>query len=271
MWQLRDTAVIRRRVRVAEKNLSLAFPDWTLEKRRLVLEENLRQTGAFFMENLFLLLRSHKTFVANQEVHEVGDLDYIKGPGPNVLIVTLHCTSLDSCGSLLSTTLHAEHGPDVVYRKQKPDVLNYLLYRRRMAYTTSLIRQEATSEIIDVARDNDQRRYIWMAPDQDFGAKRSVFVPFLGVPAAATLTAPVRLASRYGLCVVFAEAQFVEETGKWSLTLHELKNFPTGDVEADAAKLNEEFSKAIRRNPEQYYWVHRRFKTLPSGELRDYS
>ena len=269
-WRLRNVKLVAKRTRYIRKNLTLAFPDWEPEQRERVVKENLKQTGAFFLENLYLLLRGHKSFVASGEIRGIDVLNKVAQRDFNVMLLTPHCTALDSCGTLLQLVLPNRRGPDVVYREQKPAVLNYLLYRRRSTYTNSLIKQQATSALVAASRDTSEQRFIWLAPDQDFGATRSVFAPFLGVTHAASLTAPSRVAYRHGLQVLFVESEYDESTKQWILTFREIEGFPTADSQADAATLNEMFGQFIQRCPEQYYWVHRRFKTLPNGELRDY-
>ena len=106
---------------------------------------------------------------------------------------------------------------------------------------------------------------VWYAPDQNYGRKHSIFVPFFGVPAA-TITSTSRLARLSGAPVVpFFQVRLPHGQG-YQLTLHPaLQNFPGDDIMQDTLRVNQIIEQQIRRAPEQYLWVHRRFKTPPPG------
>jgi KDO2-lipid IV(A) lauroyltransferase len=114
-------------------------------------------------------------------------------------------------------------------------------------------------------------RAIWYAPDQDYGRKASVFVPVFGV-MAATVTATSTFA-RLGKAQVVPFTQTRLPGGQgYQLTVHPpLAGFPSGNEGADALRINEWAEQAILEQPEQYMWVHRRFKTRPEGEERPYA
>ena len=111
-------------------------------------------------------------------------------------------------------------------------------------------------------------RILWYAPDQDFSSRRGrrrVFVRFFAEPAAAT-TATAWLARTSGAPVVpFASYRVADDSG-WEVVIGPaLEDFPGGDDAVDAARLNAVLEAQIERSPEQYLWVHRRFKTRPPG------
>jgi KDO2-lipid IV(A) lauroyltransferase len=109
-----------------------------------------------------------------------------------------------------------------------------------------------------------------LAADMDFGLRDSVFVPFFGVQAC-TLTAVSRLARLSGARVVPFVAKVLPDYQGYKLTIHEpLANFPSGDHTADALRTNRFLEECIRSAPDQYYWVHRRFKRRPAGEAGVY-
>lgn len=111
---------------------------------------------------------------------------------------------------------------------------------------------------------------LMLAADMDFGLRDSVFVPFFGVQAC-TLTAVSRLAKLSGARVVPFVTEVLPDYRGYKLTIFEpLQNYPSGDVTADALLTNQFLEKHIRDMPEQYYWVHRRFKRRPEGEQSVY-
>ena len=107
-------------------------------------------------------------------------------------------------------------------------------------------------------------RYLYLLPDMDLGAQDSVFVPFFGVPCA-TVTALPRLA-RMGRARVVSCITRMTPQGYETRVSAPWPDYPSGDDAADAARMNRVLEAEIRTMPEQYYWVHRRFKTRPPGE-----
>ena len=115
-----------------------------------------------------------------------------------------------------------------------------------------------------------QGRIIWYAPDQDYGRKQSVFARFFGVPAA-TVTATARFAKTGNALVLpFSQVRLPDGRGYLIKVHPPLQDFPTGDDLADAETVNRQVEKMILEQPDQYMWIHRRFKTRPPGESRPY-
>jgi KDO2-lipid IV(A) lauroyltransferase len=107
---------------------------------------------------------------------------------------------------------------------------------------------------------------VMLAADMDFGLKDSVFVPFFGV-AACTLVSVSRLARATGAQVVPFTTEVLPDYRGYKLRVFKpLPGFPSACVTADATQMNAFLEAQIRRIPEQYYWVHRRFKNRPAGE-----
>lgn len=104
----------------------------------------------------------------------------------------------------------------------------------------------------------------------DYGRKDAIFVPFFGVPAA-TITGLPRLARLSGAAVLPCVTHILPGGGGYKVEIGEpWPDFPSDDVEADTARMNAWIEAKVRTMPEQYYWVHRRFKTRPPGEARFY-
>jgi KDO2-lipid IV(A) lauroyltransferase len=115
-----------------------------------------------------------------------------------------------------------------------------------------------------------QGRTLWYAADQDYGLKHSVFAPLFGVPAA-TIMIPARLARVNDSPVVFYSHFRDPVTRRWSLRLSApLEGYPSGDALADATRINHLIEAEIRTHPDQYLWLHRRFKTRPPGVAHPY-
>jgi len=154
-----------------------------------------------------------------------------------------------------------------VYSTQKNEVINRLLYRGRTRFspTVMLSRQDGMRKIVKALKDGLPFYYL---PDQDFGPKESIFVPFFGVQAA-TIPALSRLVRLTGACVVPVIVRQVP-TGYEIEVMPPWENFPGASVEDDTAYMNRFIESQVLRMPEQYFWLHKRFKTRPPGEQRFY-
>ncbi len=103
-------------------------------------------------------------------------------------------------------------------------------------------------------------------PDMDFGEKDSAFVPFFGVPAA-TLLSPSRMARALDMVVQPVVAEMLPGGEGYIVRFDPpWEDFPTDDALADTLRVNKWIEQEIRRDPAQYLWVHKRFKTRPAGE-----
>jgi KDO2-lipid IV(A) lauroyltransferase len=111
---------------------------------------------------------------------------------------------------------------------------------------------------------------VWYAPDQDYGIKHSIFAPFFGIPAA-TVPGTARFAA-LGDAQVMTFMHYRETNGHYRIEISApLENFPSGDDLVDSTRVNQIIEDMIRKQPDQYLWVHRRFKTRPEGEKSVYA
>jgi KDO2-lipid IV(A) lauroyltransferase len=120
-----------------------------------------------------------------------------------------------------------------------------------------------------VLRSMKNNRCVWYAPDQDFGNKGAVFVPFFAQPAA-TITATSKLVALNQSPIVMLSHHRNADNSGYTVTISPIENFPSGDEVKDAAIVNQVIEREIRKAPEQYMWIHRRFKTQPDGRKKLY-
>ncbi len=110
---------------------------------------------------------------------------------------------------------------------------------------------------------------VWYGPDQDYGRQHSVFAPFYNI-ATASITATARIAA-IAECPVITFTHYRTEKNQYHITLSSpLENYPSGNEVQDAGHINRLVEQAIADAPDQYWWIHRRFKTRPEGEDRPY-
>ncbi len=179
--------------------------------------------------------------------------------------MALHFTTLEIGAALLGQV----HTIDGMYREHDNPVFDYIQRRGRERHNldATAIEREDVRSMLKVLRGG---RAIWYAPDQDYGAKQSLFVPLFGIPAA-TVTATTKFA-RLGRARVlpFTQSRLADGSG-YRLTIHPpLEDFPGESEEADCLRINQWVERCVRQQPEQYLWAHRRFKTRPPGEAKLY-
>ena len=150
-----------------------------------------------------------------------------------------------------------------MYSEQRNKVFDRALRRARQRFSnaTLITRQQGLRPVLKALRE---KRAFYYLPDMDFGAKDAVFVDFFGVKTA-TVTALSRLAQITGAKVIPLVTRQTAD-GYEARFYPAWQDFPSGDVVADARRLNAFLEQRIAEMPDQYFWVHKRFKTRPPGE-----
>ena len=252
-----------RRRRIARRNIELCFNDLSSKERSKLLRDNFKESGIGLLESLIPWLNPGRDL---KKHFEITGLDHLKGAlskNKGVILIGAHFTSIDICCQPLSEL----ESVAIIYRKNKNPVWEHLQTQGRLNFFDHVIDRGDMRKILTHLRSG---KIIWYAPDQDYGIKHSVFVPFFGIKAA-TITATERIASSNGSPVLCFSVKRDNKRCKWSLLFDkEIKNFPAESSSESARILNNALEKIIRERPEQYLWMHRRFKTRPSGEVSFY-
>ena len=253
--------LMKRRRKVAERNLERCFPEKTPEERVLILRGCFSALARSLVETAWCWSGSGKKVNSLGEVHGLEHLRAAKESGRGVLLVTSHSTCLELGGCL---AIRAEPGVSAVYRPLKNPVIEWYQTRGRCRYTDAMISKRDARSAVRLLRDGG---VLWYAPDQDFGPSQSVFAPFFGI-STATLLATHRLPRMAAPCAVIPMfPRFDAERGHYIVQIHpELESFPSRDPVADLTRINALIEEHIRLAPEQYWWIHRRFKSRPEGE-----
>lgn len=253
--------VAGRRRQIARANLDLCFPAWTAEKREDVTRQVMESIGiAFFETGVAWFWPKWRL----QRLYTIEGLEHLiaaRESGVGVILMAFHFTHIDIGAKLLGLRFSI----DGTYRPHNNPVYDYIQRngRERHSMQGQAIPRDDVRAMVKALRNG---RAIWYAPDQDYGAKHSIFVPLFGVPAA-TVTATSQLA-RLGKAQVIAFTQTRRPDGKgYHLKIFPpLQDFPSGDEQADTLRINQFVEARILEQPEQYLWVHRRFKSRPPGE-----
>lgn len=254
-------AVGRERRRIALINLRLCFPQLVEAERERLARRHFVAFARAFLDRTLGWWASPTRL---QRLIRLRGAEYLKDPqGRPTIILAPHFVGLDAGGTMMTLVTPLVS----VYSNQKNPVFNDVLLRGRLRFNEPILlsRQDGMRKAVKALCDGYPFYYL---PDMDFGRKESIFVPFFAVPAA-TITGVSRLARLTGARVVPCITRQVSDGYEVEL-LPPWENYPGDSVEADTAYMNRFIESQVLRMPEQYFWLHKRFKTRPAGEQRYY-
>jgi KDO2-lipid IV(A) lauroyltransferase len=256
-------AVGKERRNVALINLRLCFPQMTEAQREQLVREHFKMFGRGLLERTILWWSSGEYIRSLIRVEGAEHFEAIKDK-PSILL-TPHFVGMDVGGQWI-----AQYSDTVcMYARQKNVYLTELLLHKRARFRNQKLysRQQGLRPILKGMREGHPFIY---PPDQDQGVKDGAFIPFFGVPAA-TMTSLPRIAQMTGAKVVPSITRVLPGTEGYVLTFYPAwENYPSGDDVADARRMNEFIEQRVLEMPEQYFWLHKRFKTRPEGEASFY-
>ena len=244
-------------------NIALCFPDLDAATRAALVERNLRESGTMLAEFALAWMGSARAIERIPvSIEGLEHLASARAAGHGVLLVGAHFSHLELCARLVSRRIPIAG----MYREHDDAAFEWAILRARLRYADAMFAKDELRRSVRYLR---QGGTLWYAPDQDMRGKDSVFAPFFGVPAA-TITATHHLARLSGARVIpFFHRR--EPDGGYAIRLEApLADFPGGDVVADAARINVCIERMVREAPDQYLWMHKRFKTRPPGEAELY-
>jgi len=248
---------------IAEVNIRLCFTDLDTVRVNELVKAHFLSVGKGMVETA-LCWWGRESQLRKKRILLGGEhLQHGLQQGKGVILLSAHFTTLELGGRLLAldTPFH------VLYRQHKNPLFETVMRRARKRRFEKAIPRNNTRALLASLKDNMP---VWYAPDQDHAGPQSVFVPFFGVPAS-TLAATSRLAKVSGAPVVpFFQMRLPGNQGYLLVLCPALADFPGNDPEADTARINRLLEDVIREMPEQYLWLHRRFKTRPEGEPYPY-
>lgn len=251
------------RKHIARVNLSLCLPELSAEEREQLLARHLEAVGMAMVETAISWWTPTERLRPLVQVEGLEHLQTALRKGRGAIVLIGHFTSMELFGRLL-----ALHTPlYVTYRRNKNPLYERMLNRAHRGHCAALIPHTDLRAMFQVLKRNEP---LWYAPDQNYAGKHSAFVPFFGVPAS-TITATSRIARTSGAPVIPVLAQRLPGDAGYRITLQApLHDFPGEDETSDAARVLRVIEGHVRLIPEQYLWVHRRFKTRPPGERKVY-
>lgn len=248
---------VKERRQVTLTNLGLCFPQLSPAEKSALARRHFMAFGRSILE-LCLWWHASPDRIRRLVRLEGGEtLAAYKGK-PVILLVP-HFVGIDAGWIRIAL----EQGLVAIYTRQKNRVFEAAMNGGRLRFGNCELasRQEGTKKALKAMKEG---RFFHYSPDMDYGPKESIFVPFFGVPTA-TIPALGRLAKVTGATVIpvltrMEQGRYVTRVGEpWT-------NFPTADAEADTRRMNAFIEAEVLKSPEQYYWLHKRFKTRPEGQ-----
>lgn len=253
------------RRRIVQINLALCFPEKSGAEIQHLTRQHFVQFAQSLLDRAWLwhapldIVASRLKWVGSQMA-----FDQLANESPKIIFAP-HFVGLDAGG--LALTLRASKPVAFIFVPQHNKVMDAWVNegRQRTGHVKPYFRHEGVKQIMSGLRHGE---ILHLSPDMDFGPEESIFVPFMGVPAA-TLPSLSRFARLGRAQVLTLITRMTPQGYEMSLT-PAWDAFPTEDVAADTARMNAELARAISHSPSQYYWVHKRFKTRPVGEASVY-
>lgn len=260
-------AFVPRRERIIRKNVELAFPELEDSQRESLVRETIASLGMTMVETLFVWMRGVDPLLDRVKISGIDHLQTEGKEDPKgIVILGAHFSSLDLVAAALSRKCRFA----ATYRKARNPVIDFVCHKARQRYYDEMI--EATN-LRSLAQGLRKGKIVWFASDQDMGTRKSTcFVPFFGIDASTVVT-PFRLARKTGSRVLFMSHKRNADDLTWELELSPVELADVAEptcYRKDAMKVNELIEGVVRSAPAQYFWVHRRFKSMANGARRDY-
>jgi Kdo2-lipid IVA lauroyltransferase/acyltransferase len=255
-WFLYFAVVPRRRV--VRRNLELCFPGWTAAQRNGLARRIFVHVAQAWLDRSWLW--HGDPVVVRARLRLSGALQELEGEQPTVIFAP-HFVGMDAGWTALTQQL--QRGFTTIYTDQANKVVDawILAGRRRFGSGRLFGRADGVKAIVSALREGAP---LYLLPDMNFGPQESIFVPFYGVQAA-TVPSLSRFA-RLGRARVVPVTTRMTRSGYEVKVLPAWAGFPSDDIAADTARMNRQLQEYIDAMPDQYYWVHKRFKSRPPGE-----
>ncbi|MEY8198725.1 MAG: LpxL/LpxP family Kdo(2)-lipid IV(A) lauroyl/palmitoleoyl acyltransferase [Colwellia sp.] len=249
-----------KRKHVALTNLRLCFPEKGEDELQTLLKRNFENTGIALFETGMGWWWPDWRVKRKFNVKGLEHLEKARQEGKGVLLLAMHYLSVE----MNARGVGYGHPMVVFYRPHNNQLMEFFQFRGRGRSNKYMLGKRDVKGLIKALRDGEACIYL---PDQDYGRNRSVFVPFFGVKEAASTTGTLLFARQKNVeTMMIIPVRNDDGSGYTLEIMPPLDNFPTKDDIADVTRINQELEKAISRKPEQYMWLHRRFKTRPNPD-----
>lgn len=251
------------RAEVARTNISLCLPELDEAQREQLVEDSFVACARGFLETTHAWWGNMKPYEQSVTVHGKEHVEDAVNRGRGLLLIGGHYSIFDFALPLIASSLSK---PGYVYRPNNNPILDRTIEKgRRRHYGIRAFHKRQIGEMTQFLRDGGQ---VWYACDQDFGGKTELFTPFFGVETGC-VTKPTQIARESGASVICV-SHLRTPSGAYQITFSPIQEQFGEDSQADAAIWNGFIEATIRDYPDQYLWLHKRFKSRPEGAARIY-
>lgn len=247
-----------KRGKIAAINLEICFPELDARARGHLLRAHARALAMGLFEAAECWWGDAAKLRRRVTLEGIEHLETARREGRPVILLSGHFTTLELGGRLLGlfTDFH------LMYRKHENPLLEEVIRRNRERHFDHAIPRDAARQML---KSLHRGHAVWYAPDQSYRKQQSTMAPFFGTPAPTT-TATARIARITGARVLPFFVQRLPGNAGYQLEIGAaLDGFPGGDDAADTARINRVIESQVLRAPEQYIWIHRRFKQAQPG------
>jgi KDO2-lipid IV(A) lauroyltransferase len=248
-------------VRIAERNIELCLPALSMAERAQLLDRHCASLGMALCETATTWWCNDQRVNSLAEVRGVEHLQAALARGRGAIMIGGHFTTIEIATRILGTVVPL----NVVYRPTKNALISYTMHTEFTRHGHPIPYDDIRA-MIRALKNNE---VVWYAPDQSYRNKGAAMIDFFGLPAATT-TATSRLARISGAAVLTYFPERLPGNAGYRVNIGPaLEDFPGDDPRADAERFNRLLEAHILKVPDQYLWVHRRFKGL-SADYPDY-
>ncbi|HET9020124.1 MAG TPA: LpxL/LpxP family Kdo(2)-lipid IV(A) lauroyl/palmitoleoyl acyltransferase [Acetobacteraceae bacterium] len=250
-------------LRIARRNIDLCLPELSAAERGRLLDRHFASLGISLLEIATAWWTPAERLAALASVEGVEHLRAALARGHGVILLTAHFTPLEIGARIVAAAMPI----NVIYRPTKNEALAHVLRRCRCRHGGHAIPRDDIRSMIAALRRNE---IVWYAPDQSYRKKGAQMVPLFGIPAA-TNTATSRIARMTGAAVVPYFVERLPGSAGYRVVIQPpLANFPGDCPIADAERFHRLIEAHVRAVPDQYLWIHRRFKGLGAADPDHY-
>jgi KDO2-lipid IV(A) lauroyltransferase len=245
-------------VDIARTNMGLCLPELGPAEREALITRHFESLGIGLLESAMTWWSRDARIDALSEIRGLEHLDAALARGKGVILLTSHFTTLQIGARILNN----RRVINVLYRPLKNELLAYVSGSSFSRQARKAIQRDDVRSMIAALRRNE---IVWYASDQSYRKKGAVMVDFFGHPAATNVFTS-RLARLTGARVLFFSSERLPGVAGWRATIHPpFEDWPGPDPVADTLRYHACIEAEVRRIPEQYWWIHRRFKGLDDG------
>jgi KDO2-lipid IV(A) lauroyltransferase len=242
-------------VRIARRNIELCLPELPAPERAALLNRHFASLGVGVLESAMTWWSTDERINALSRVDGLEHLDAALARGKGAILLTAHFTTLQIGARILNN----RYPINLLYRPTKNELIAHVSGGSFSRQARAAIRHNDVRGMISALKRNE---VVWYASDQSYRNKGAMMVPFFGHPAATNVFTS-RLADMTGAAVLYFSSERLPGTNGWRAVVHPpFTDWPSGDALADTLRYNACIEAQVRQMPDQYWWIHRRFKGL---------